>query len=229
MAHQIEPTIQLGSLKLTGTAARVVGLGIPAALLALALYLAPPAQHWPMWISAAGWVGFSTYWSCAAGNSAEAKRSESAGSRRIHVLVLTAGQLLLFIPVWGVNQFILTASPVWIPLGLAIQAASIALAVWARRHLGSNWSGRIEIKTEHQLVQGGPYRRLRHPIYTAVLGMSIGTALVSGRVHAFVGVALVVAAYWRKIRMEEANMRQAFGEQYDAYRRTTWGMIPGLF
>ena len=103
------------------------------------------------------------------------------------------------------------------------------LAFWARRHLGRNWSMRVEIKVNHELVRTGPYRLLRHPIYTAVVGMCAGTTLISGQWHAAVGVALVLIAYWRKIRMEEARLREAFGTKYDEYRRGTWGLIPGWF
>lgn len=78
-------------------------------------------------------------------------------------------------------------------------------------------------------MRSGPYRMLRHPIYTAMVGMYVGTALVAGQVHALVGVAMVVIAYWRKIRMEEGKLRDAFGVEYDEYRRATWGLVLRLF
>jgi protein-S-isoprenylcysteine O-methyltransferase Ste14 len=70
------------------------------------------------------------------------------------------------------------------------------------------------------------YRLLRYPIYSAVLGMCGCAALVDQHFHALVGGALVAVAYWRKIRMEEA---EGFGAQYDDYRRATWRLVPGLF
>lgn len=142
---------------------------------------------------------------------------------------MNGGLLLLFIPVPGLRQSFLPASAAWVPIGLAAQASFFALAVWARRHLGRNWSGRIEIKMDHELVRSGPYRLQRHSIYTAVVGMYTGTALVSGQLHALVGVAMVVFAYGRKIRMEEAKLREAFGAAYENYRRATWALVPGLF
>lgn len=142
---------------------------------------------------------------------------------------MNGGLLLLFIPVPGLRHSFLPASPAWVVIGLATQASFFVLAVWARRHLGRNWSARIEIKTNHELVRSGPYRLLRHPIYTAVVGMCAGTALISGQWHALLGVAMTLIAYWRKIRMEEARLREAFGAEYDHYRRDTWGLIPGLF
>jgi protein-S-isoprenylcysteine O-methyltransferase Ste14 len=57
----------------------------------------------------------------------------------------------------------------------------------------------------------------------------LGTALIDGHVHAAVALALVLFAYWRKVPMEEANMREAFGARYHEYRRAMLGAIPGLF
>ena len=61
------------------------------------------------------------------------------------------------------------------------------------------------------------------------MGMCLGTAMVDGHAHALLGCAIVVAAFFRKVRMEEANLRVAFGAGYDDYRRTTVGALPGLF
>jgi len=103
------------------------------------------------------------------------------------------------------------------------------LAIWARRALGRNWSGEISIKVEHQLVRSGPYKLLRHPIYTGLLAMYAGAALVTGTWLAILGLAMAAFAYWRKIRLEEENLNVAFGAEYDAYRRETWALVPGLF
>ena len=222
-------TIQIGKFKLTGRPAVVVLVLVQIGVIAGIAYLAPPWKNWPMWLSAAGWIAFSTYWSVAAKNAAEAKSSESAKSRRVHALILNGGLYLMFLPVPGLRQSFLPASAAWVPIGLAVQASFIALAVWARWHLGRNWSGRIEIKIGHELVRSGPYRLLRHPIYTAMLGMFVGTALIDGHIHALVGVALAGVAYWRKIRMEETKMREAFAGEYENYRHATWALVPGVF
>jgi protein-S-isoprenylcysteine O-methyltransferase Ste14 len=105
----------------------------------------------------------------------------------------------------------------------------LALAIWSRRCLGRYWSGKITIKVEHRLVRSGPYRVVRHPIYTALLSLYAGTAIVSGELHALIGLALVIYAYLRKIRLEEANLMKAFGAEYRDYRRETWDLLPGVF
>lgn len=183
----------------------------------------------PLWLSAALWLLFILYWSAAARNATPAKRSESSGSRQLHELLLNGALLLLFLRIPGLNARWLPVTPAVVPIGLTLQTACALLAVWARRHLGRNWSGAITEKVDHELVRTGPYRWIRHPIYTAMLGMYLGTAMVSGELHALVGVAMVLAAYWRKIRLEELNLRQVFGTAYDDYRGQSWALIPGLY
>ena len=113
--------------------------------------------------------------------------------------------------------------------GIAVEALGLLLAIWSRRHLGRYWSGEISIKVDHQLIRTGPYRLLRHPIYTGLLTMYAGAALVTGEWLAILGLAMAVFAYWRKIRLEETNLDVAFGPEYKAYRQDTWALIPGLF
>ena len=115
------------------------------------------------------------------------------------------------------------------PAGIAAQALSLALMIWSRRHLGRNWSGEISKKENHELVRSGPYRALRHPIYTGMLGMYLGTAMVAGRLHALLGFVLAAIAYVGKIPMEEKNMRELFGADYDEYARKSWALVPPIF
>jgi len=77
-------------------------------------------------------------------------------------------------------------------------------------------------------VRTGPYRFVRHPIYTAMLTMLLGTALVSGEWHALAAWLLLAFAYSRKIRLEERNLVDVFGPDYERYRRESWAVIPGL-
>ena len=97
------------------------------------------------------------------------------------------------------------------------------------RCLGRNWSGAVAIKVDHELIKTGPYRLVRHPIYTAMIGMYLGTAIVSGELHGLLAVALAAYAYWRKTRMEERGLIEAFGPAYEAYRRESWALIPWVF
>lgn len=188
-----------------------------------------PAENWPLLVSFIPWVIFSLYWEIAAKNSAPAIKSESRFSRGIHVVLANAALLFIFFPISALNQRFLPDNLLIKLAGIALEFAGVALAIWARRILGRNWSGEITIKQDHELVRTGPYGIVRHPIYTAIFAMYVGSVIVSGHVHALVGFAIGILAYLRKVRMEEANLATAFGEKYNAYREDTWALVPGVY
>ncbi len=185
--------------------------------------------HVPLIACGAMWLAFSLYWEIAAKDASAEKSSEATLSRSVHVLIANAALLLIFIPVPRLMGRFLPVSTPFIAAGLVLTGCGLALSIWARIHLGRNWSGRITIKVDHQLVRSGPYRLVRHPIYTAILAMYAGTMLVSGEWHALIGMFLAVFAYWHKVRMEEANLARAFGPDYSDYRRTTCALVPWVF
>lgn len=184
--------------------------------------------HRPLLLAAAAcWVLLSLYWEMEARHAAEVKSSESRRSRAFHVFLTNAALVLMIAPIHGFGRFVPVS--VWImSAGLVLEVLGLALAIWSRRHLGRNWSGEITIKVEHELIRSGPYQRLRHPIYTGLLAMYAGVLLVTGEWLALVGFVIVGLAYWRKIRLEEANLNVAFGADYDAYRRESWALVPGI-
>jgi protein-S-isoprenylcysteine O-methyltransferase Ste14 len=176
------------------------------------------------------WFLFFLYWTIASRNSAPDKDSESGVSAYFHQLVLSAAMVLLFVPAPGLSGWFLPMRfHFLVAVGAAMQAGFALLAVWARRHLGRNWSAEVRIAVDHQLVRTGPYRLLRHPIYTAMLGMFLGTAIASSQYHALLGFFILVVAYIRKTRLEETILGQAFGVEFDAYRRDTWALVPLVF
>ena|GEM_PF-145767 len=182
-----------------------------------------------MLLSIVMWVVFSLYWEAKAKGASEAKRSESRLSRGFHVTLVSLAQILIFFPVPGLRARFLPESTSLVVLGLSLQLIFFALAVWARQLLGRNWSGAVTTKLDHELVRSGPYRVVRHPIYTALLGVYVSTALVSGEIRGLVGVAIACIAYWRKIRMEEAYLGDLFGPAHESYRSDTWALIPGVW
>jgi protein-S-isoprenylcysteine O-methyltransferase Ste14 len=176
------------------------------------------------------WFIFFFYWSFASRNSAPTMSSESRASTYFHQLALNAALMLLFLPVPRFTGWFLPHRfHFLVAVGVTIQAAFVLLAVWARRHLGRNWSADVRIGEGHELVRSGPYKLLRHPIYTAMLGMFLGTAIASSQYHALLGLSILVAAYLRKTRLEERILRQTFGADFHAYRQHTWALVPLLF
>ena len=104
----------------------------------------------------------------------------------------------------------------------------LAFAVWARVTLGRNWSGIVTLKEGHELVERGPYRFVRHPIYTGILAMFFATALALGHLSGFAATVLMFVSFWIKLRDEETLMLQQFPEQYADYRQRVKRIIPFL-
>lgn len=125
--------------------------------------------------------------------------------------------------------------PLWPPgpelpaLGTILTLLGLLFAVWARVHLGGNWSGTVTVKHDHTLITSGPYRFVRHPIYTGMLAALLGTALAEGNACGFIGTALILLGFVIKLLVEEGRMRATFPRDYDDYSRHTARLIPGVF
>jgi protein-S-isoprenylcysteine O-methyltransferase Ste14 len=109
---------------------------------------------------------------------------------------------------------------------IIITLAGMAFAFWARVYLGRNWSSVPTIKEQHQLIRGGPYRLVRHPIYTGILLAMVGTFLANGKIRGALAVVVLYIGWIIKSRMEEEFMVRTFGAEYEEYRRTTGALIP---
>jgi len=114
-------------------------------------------------------------------------------------------------------------------LGWSLTVLGLGFAIWARVHLGGNWSGAVTVKAGHELVRTGPYRRVRHPIYTGVLLAALGAVFAIGERSCLVGIVLLIPALLWKIHLEERNMDALFGPVYADYRRHSAALLPGLY
>jgi protein-S-isoprenylcysteine O-methyltransferase Ste14 len=175
------------------------------------------------------WIVFWFYWLVAAFGRKKTKRREGRFSRLSYTLPLLVAFALLASPTahrgWlGIRFVPSSATMEWI--GAAVTVAGLLLAVWARRNLGGNWSGVVTLKEEHELIGTGPYRRIRHPIYTGILLGFLGTAIALGRVAGLVGFAIMWASFWVKARHEEAFLAQEFGAQFEEHRERTGMFLP---
>ena len=175
------------------------------------------------------WLGWVLYWWVAARDVKSTVRRESLSSRLSHIVPLAIAVFLyssqrVRIPLLAERFLPLTGWSFWI--GAILTAAGLLFAVWARLHLGRNWSGSVTIKQEHDLVTSGPYALVRHPIYTGLLLALLGSTLALGDWRAVLAFALASGALWRKLRVEEDWMRQQFGDAYRAYSRRVAALIP---
>jgi protein-S-isoprenylcysteine O-methyltransferase Ste14 len=218
--------LAIGPVRLTGLSAQLALFLLLAIAGVLVIHYRARILATPLTTSALLWVAFFVYWSVAATKAAPAVRSETERSRAAHRNLMLLAFVLLFGPLPWLDGRILPPGAIWVVVGLAVHVAAFGLAIAARRTLGRYWSAEITQKTDHELIRTGPYRFVRHPIYTAMIGMFFGTALVSGDLHAFLGAGVITVAYARKIRLEERNLADVFGPRYEEYRRTTRALIP---
>jgi len=113
--------------------------------------------------------------------------------------------------------------------GFLIEALGVCLAVWARITLGRNWSSSVTFKENHELITKGPYRLVRHPIYTGMTSMYLGVAIYLGMLAGFLGVLFISYSFWIKSRQEEKLMIRHFPKEYAAYKKTTKALIPFIY
>lgn len=184
------------------------------------------------WLILAFWVGFQLYWLIAA---RRAKKSVRRGpwwrAPAARAAFLKAPAVVLGLLLWRhwlpAAARHLPPGPVRAGIGLALCAAGLGLAVWARVHLGRNWGVPMSLRVEPELVTGGPYAVVRHPIYTGLIVALIGTALTISLVW-LLPFAVIVGYFLYSARVEDRLMAQQFPDRHPAYKKRTRMLIPFL-
>jgi protein-S-isoprenylcysteine O-methyltransferase Ste14 len=183
----------------------------------------------PFLIIQAAWIAFCVYWIWAARDRKKTARRQAPAERLLHVTFMAVGFILLYSPDprFGVlNRRFLPSEP-WIAIvGAALVAVGVGFAIWARRHIGKNWSGTVTIKQEHELIRTGPYAHIRHPIYTGILLAVAGTAIAIGEYRAIVALAVIGIGFVVKAKREESFLATQFGPAFDEHRRQTGFFLP---
>src|SRR6266481_8772834 len=175
------------------------------------------------------WVVFITVWLLAAASTKRTVYRESRAQRLRYWVLLVISYLLLLYGRELPYPLNLRVIPRATPIACAaafLCVAGLGFALWARVTLGRNWSGVVTLKEGHELVQRGPYRFVRHPIYTGVLIMFFATSLVQLQLAGFAGVLLMFAIFWIKLDREETLMLRQFPELYAAYQQGVKRIIP---
>ncbi len=174
------------------------------------------------------WLVFVAYWVISALKRKKTKSRESALQRLSYVFPLALTWILLVreIPMPWLNvRFVPDlAATEW--TGVVLTAAGVAIACWARYHLGANWSGVVTLKEGHELIRTGPYRNIRHPIYTGILLALLGTAIALGEVRGLLAVAIAWASFYTKARREESLLAREFGTGFAQHQRQTGMFLP---
>jgi protein-S-isoprenylcysteine O-methyltransferase Ste14 len=177
------------------------------------------------------WFAFVVFWAVTALRTKRTLQTQSLAPRLVHSIPVFVGAWLL-LRGWAdprpLDDRLLPHTAAVLAAALAITLLGLALALWARTTLGRNWSGQVTFKQDHELIRHGPYRYVRHPIYSAILTMFLGSAIAIGRLGGLIGLPLVVLGVWLKLTQEEALMTAHFPAEYASYRSQVKALVPGL-
>jgi len=111
-------------------------------------------------------------------------------------------------------------------LGTLCVVLSAALMLWARWVIGAMWAGRPLVQEQHELCTAGPYRLVRHPIYTGMAGLALGGTLVAGFGQLLLVLPVTLAFLGWRVRVEDRLMTATFGDRFRAYRGQVRALLP---
>jgi protein-S-isoprenylcysteine O-methyltransferase Ste14 len=175
------------------------------------------------------WIVFAAYWAVGALKTRRTVSQESLASRCGILLLEILGFVLLFSGVGEIGflgRQVFPQNYVSAVTGVALTWIGIAIALWARWHLGQYWSARVTLKQDHQLIRTGPYAHFRHPIYSGLDLAVLGAALAIDEWRCVAAVGFIVLGYWIKAKKEESMLATQFGEVFEEHRRHTGFLIP---
>jgi protein-S-isoprenylcysteine O-methyltransferase Ste14 len=179
-------------------------------------------------VFAIGWAAFWIYWIVAAVATRSAKRGRISWARELRIRVVLVVLTIVLIRLGAFRDHGLGTDAWRAAAGLVLFAVGLAFSIWARINIGRNWGGPMTQKNDTELVTTGPYRFVRHPIYTGILVAGVGTALALDWswliVVALVGVYFVYSAV-----AEERYLAKQFPDTYPAYKHATKMLVPYIF
>jgi protein-S-isoprenylcysteine O-methyltransferase Ste14 len=168
------------------------------------------------------WVAFWIYWLAA---SVGVKAGQNRWTRFVGVRIGVILVLLFLVRVRALKGHSVTNDPWLQGIGLAVFLLGLALAIWARVYLGRNWGMPMSQKADPELVTTGPYRRVRHPIYSGIILAMIGTTIAVS-LYWLVAVVVLGAYFLYSAIVEERRMARLFPDSYPEYKRSTKMLIP---
>ncbi|MFC4943151.1 methyltransferase family protein [Pseudonocardia sp. GCM10023141] len=176
-------------------------------------------------VSAVAWAAFWLYWLVAAFST---KKGRVSWPRELGIRALIIVIVIVLVRLGAFRNHDLNTDPWRAGLGLALLAIGLGFAIWARVHIGRNWGTPMAQKDEPELVTSGPYRLVRHPIYSGILVAGIGTAVALSWV-VLIAVSLAAIYFTYSATVEERYLTEQFPDAYPAYQRSTKMLIPFVF
>ena len=176
-------------------------------------------------VFAVGWAAFWLYWLVAAFSM---KRGRISWSRELRIRAVLAVVVILLVRLGVFRGHGLNTDPWRAGIGLVLFALGLGFAIWARMHIGRNWGTPMSQKKDPELVTSGPYRLVRHPIYSGVLVAGVGTAAALGWLG-LIAVALAGVYFVYSATVEERYLTDQLPDTYPVYKRSTKMLIPFIF
>jgi protein-S-isoprenylcysteine O-methyltransferase Ste14 len=172
-----------------------------------------------------GWAAFWIYWLAAAFSM---KKGRVPWSRELGIRVVIAILVLLLIRFRIFHGNVLNTDWWRAGLGTVLFVLGLGFAVWARVQLGRNWGTPMTQKNDPELVTSGPYRLVRHPIYSGILTAGVGTSVALSW-QWLVPVLLAGAYFLYSAIVEERFLKEHFPDTYGAYKNSTKMLVPFIF
>jgi protein-S-isoprenylcysteine O-methyltransferase Ste14 len=173
-------------------------------------------------VFAVGWATFWLYWLATAFSM---KRGRISWSRELRIRVVIVVVAILLVRVGAFRHHHVNTDPWRAAIGLVLLGLGLGFAIWARVHIGRNWGGPMTQKIQPELVTSGPYRLVRHPIYSGIILAGIGTAV--GVSWLWLGVFALAGIYFiYSATVEERYLTEQFPEGYPRYKRSTKMLVP---
>jgi protein-S-isoprenylcysteine O-methyltransferase Ste14 len=190
------------------------------------------------WIIFGGMIVIQTYFATQVRltgeqKAADRKAIEREGWRCSVVRAIRSLSLIVFLVLYAINPpwlGVLSAPfPDWIRwMGVALGVLSLVVYAWSRITLGKEWSSPLQIREKHHLVTTGPYARIRHPIYLALMGFLTGSALITANWFVIALLVFSIVDLNLRIPKEEQMMIEEFGYEYIAYMQKTGRLLPKI-
>lgn len=178
------------------------------------------------------WFAISIYWLATAFAVKKTVKRQSGMGRIFYILFLLFAFTMLFangLSFGILDKQILPQNEIWKVTGLFLCGIGLLFALMARIWLGKNWSGRVTVKENHELIQSGPYSITRNPIYTGFLTAFAGCSMSQGRAKGYLSFIFMLISVLLKISQEEVFMQKVFGEKFTAYKSKVKRLIPFIY
>ena len=123
----------------------------------------------------------------------------------------------------------LEVPPALVWVGIALSSLGVAFSLWAIVTLGRHYDLVLEVHEDHELIRGGPYALVRHPVYTGLALHFAGVCLATGNALLIAGTLLLsFPAFYLRASAEETLLRERFGVEYEKYAREVPMLVPLL-